>query len=102
MHTSTRTRFLQQQDTPVFLGRASRKMYLYVRQTLGVPLHQGLIDHPTPTAEFAANGSKKKSIGSWISVIYEALRSGRLHEPLMDCLIETGAIIPSASLKYVK
>lgn len=98
-HTSTHTSFLRQQNTPEFLGRASRRMYLYVRQTLGVPLHQGLIDHPTPTAEFAADGSKKRSIGSWISIIYEALRSGKLHEPLMDCLIETGAIIPSASLK---
>jgi phenylalanine ammonia-lyase len=91
-YATTRTRFFQQQNTAGFLGRASRKMYLYMRQTLGVPFHQGLIDHPTPTAEFAANGSKKKTIGSWIAIIYEALRSGRLHEPLMECLVETGAV----------
>lgn len=91
-YINVRTRFFQQQNTPEFLGRASRTMYVYVRQTLGVPFHQGLIDHPTPTAERAANGDRKKTIGSWISIIYEALRSGSLHEPLMECLIETGLI----------
>ncbi|ERF71075.1 hypothetical protein EPUS_09199 [Endocarpon pusillum Z07020] len=96
-HTTIRTRFFQQQNTPEFLSHATRKMYLYVRQTLGVPIHQGLIDHPTPTADCAASGSTKKTIGSWISIIYEALRSGKLHEPLMECLIETGVVVSSAS-----
>ena len=91
-HTTTRKRFFQHQNIPDFLGQASRKMYLYLRQTLGVPFHQGLIHRPTATVELAANGSKKKTIGSWIAIMYEALHSGRLHEPLMECLIETGAV----------
>ena len=96
-YTTTRAQFFQHQNTPDFLGSASHRMYIYVRETLGVPLHQGLIDHPTPATVFAADGSRKKTIGSWVSVIYEALRSGRLHEPLMECLVQVGATSTSTS-----
>ena len=83
---TTRTRFFQRQNTADYLGHATRQMYVYVRKTLGVPLHQGLQDHPTPKDQ-----EKKRTIGSWIAVIYEALRDGRLHEPLMESLIEAEA-----------
>ena len=79
----SRARFFKKQDTANYLGVATRKMYLYVRETLGVPFHKGLEDHPTPKDKV-----KKLTIGSWIAVIYEALRDGRLHKPLMEGLIE--------------
>ena len=88
VYTTTRAKFFQQQNTPDFLGQATRDMYVYVRKTLGVPLHQGLEDHPTPTNKTAAGGAKKKTIGSWIAVIYEALRNGQLYVSLMQCLVE--------------
>ncbi|KAL8810030.1 MAG: hypothetical protein Q9223_000868 [Gallowayella weberi] len=91
-YTSTRSTFFTHQSTPDHLGCASRRMYRFVRQTLGVPFHKGLEDQPMPNEPLAANGSRKQTIGSWISVIYESLGDGRLHEPLMECLAEAGLI----------
>ncbi|KAL8708124.1 MAG: hypothetical protein Q9220_006978 [cf. Caloplaca sp. 1 TL-2023] len=82
----SRSRWFEKQETANFLGSGSRIMYTFVRQTLNVPLHQGLTDHPEPQDVSTAHGSKKRTIGSNISIIYEALRSGKLHEPLMQCL----------------
>ena len=97
--SSVRARFFEKQDTPDFLGLGSRKIYTYVRHVLGVPLHQGLKDHPGPNDIFATDGSRKRTIGSNIAIIYEALRSGELHEPLMDCL--TDEIITTKSCRAV-
>lgn len=82
-YTTMRSRFFQSQNTAEYLGHATRKLYLYVRRSLGVPFHQGLRDHPHPN-----DNQTKLTIGSWISVIYEALRDGRLHEPVMESLAE--------------
>ena len=69
-------------STPEFLGQASRRMYTFVRKELKVPFHRGLVDHPSGLDD----GSEKKTIGSWISIIYEALRKWELHGPAMTCL----------------
>ena len=86
--TSVRARFFEHQDTVEYLGLSSRTMYRYVREELKVPLHQGLKDHPEPHDMFADDGSRKRTIGSNISIIYEALRSGAMHKPLIECLGE--------------
>lgn len=86
--TTVRAHFFEKPDTAAFLGSGSRAIYTYVRETLKVPLHRGLQDHPEPHDMFAPDGSKKRTIGSNISIIYEALRSGAMHEPLMKCLDE--------------
>ncbi|KAL8993054.1 MAG: hypothetical protein Q9169_006634 [Polycauliona sp. 2 TL-2023] len=91
-YTSTRTDFFATQSTPSYLGNASKRMYIFVRKILGVPFHKGLEDHPTAQEPFAADGSRKQTIGSWISIIYQSLRSGQMHEPLMECLAETGLV----------
>ncbi|KAF1991970.1 putative phenylalanine ammonia-lyase [Aulographum hederae CBS 113979] len=62
--------------TPQYLGQASRKLYTFVRADLKVPFHRGLAD------------VEGRTIGSFISVIYEALRDGRLHEPVMAAVKE--------------
>ncbi|KAL8950889.1 MAG: hypothetical protein Q9222_003106 [Ikaeria aurantiellina] len=94
----TRSRFFEKQATADFLGLGSRGMYLFVRETLRVPLHQGLKDHPEPNDMLSADGSRKRTIGSNISIIYEALRSGKLHEPLMECLASEANTIKSDGL----
>ncbi|KAL8769235.1 MAG: hypothetical protein Q9209_004736 [Squamulea sp. 1 TL-2023] len=91
-YTSTRSEFFVRQNTADYLGCASRRMYLFVRQTLEVPFHKGLEDHPTPKEPMTADGSRKQTIGSRISTIYESLRDGRMHEPLMECLAEAGMV----------
>ena len=90
-YTATRRNFFAHQNTTDFLGQASKRMYLFVRQNLSVPFHKGLEDHPTPKDPLAMNG-RKQTIGSWIGSIYESLRSGQLHEPLMGCLLEGGLV----------
>ncbi|KAJ5537660.1 L-Aspartase-like protein [Penicillium frequentans] len=82
--------------TSTYLGSAARIMYDYVRQTLRVPLNRGLVDHPTfqntdksintePEAQNSAN-EDTQIIGTYITRIYEALRSEALMFPIMECL----------------
>ena len=97
-YTTARSRFFEDQDTAEHLGHASKRIYLFVRKTLGVPFHQGLQDHPSSKEPVSADGSKKRTIGSWVSVIYESLRSGQLHKPLMDCLSEAGLVGSSSTI----
>ena len=84
---TVRDRFFEKSDTAAFLGLGSRTMYTYVREKLKVPLHRGLKDHPEPHDILASDGSRKRTIGSNIARIYEALRSGAMHQSLVDCVI---------------
>ena len=77
--TQNRDRYFAKPDATPYLGAASRRMYAYVRNDLQVPFNRGLADRPQP-------GNGMKTIGSNISVIYEAMRSGRLYGPVLDCL----------------
>lgn len=90
VYTSYRTSFFKRQDTPSYIGKAATIMYNYVRHELGVPFHHGLVEHPLPSdanpGAGTINGRSKKTIGGWISIIYEALRGGGMHSHVMACL----------------
>ncbi|QSZ37507.1 hypothetical protein DSL72_008605 [Monilinia vaccinii-corymbosi] len=89
VYETRRTAFAQQPTTPAYLGRASRAMYHFVRQVLGVPLHQGLIEHPTVDGSPLGDAPREKvTIGTQISKIYEALRSGAIHQVGMEIISE--------------
>ena len=101
-YLTTRSEFLRNPDTDIYLGRGSRILYHFVRETLGVPFYRGLVENPIsscrldeaelgispPTAQYGngfedghgrnAARTTKKNIGSWISIIYDAIRDGRL------------------------
>lgn len=62
-----------------FLGKASRRMYQYVRGELGVPFHKGLADKPV-------KGSGLKTVGGNISVVVEGLRGGGGWGVVVGCL----------------
>ncbi|KAL8836977.1 MAG: hypothetical protein Q9176_005978 [Flavoplaca citrina] len=98
-YTTIRAEFFINQTTPDYLGNASKRIYLFVRKTLGVPFNKGLEDHPTPKSPMAANGTRKQTIGSWISIIYSSLRSGTMHEPLMQCLAEAELVAGAAPVE---
>ena len=66
-------------DATPYLGSASSRMYNHVRKDLQVPFHKGLADRPTKD-----NGLK--TIGSNISLIYEAMRVGKLYGNVIMCL----------------
>lgn len=67
----------------------STKIYNYVRGTLNVPMHKGLMDHPTYVSDSRdASSSDKKTIGSHISTIYAALREGQFMSVLLECWLD--------------
>jgi phenylalanine ammonia-lyase len=74
--------FCTKQHTAELLGSGSRALYRFVREELGVPFHQGFVEHPTATST-ELRGRVKKTVGGWISIIHEAVRSGALYSPLM-------------------
>lgn len=77
--TTNRTAYFAHPDASPFVGKASLGLYQYVRKELQVPFHKGLADRPT-----RANG--RRSVGSNISVIYEAMRDGGLYAVVVGCL----------------
>lgn len=93
---STRTRFASSKEgqgptTLEYLGHGSATMYRYIRHDLEIPLHKGLVEHPT-YPECRREGvdiarTEKLTIGTRISTIYSALRSGRMHSVLIKCLM---------------
>ncbi|KAL2807644.1 L-Aspartase-like protein [Aspergillus granulosus] len=88
VYQETADAFFQKQHTADLLGEGSKILYETIRQELGVPFHQGFVEHPTIDSE-THNGRSKKTIGSWISIIYEAIRDGRLMGPLLHSLSST-------------
>ncbi|KAI0008560.1 phenylalanine ammonia-lyase [Xylariaceae sp. FL0662B] len=80
--TETFDAFRLSPHTPNLLGKGSRALYQFVRQDLGVPFHQGFIEHPTIKVD-TLNGRPKKTIGSWISIIHDAIKGGSLYAPLI-------------------
>ena len=58
--------FFRHQDTATFLGQGSKALYLAVRQDLGVPFHQGFVEHPTVKDKpiNCIADREKKTIGS--------------------------------------
>ncbi|KAI9889907.1 MAG: hypothetical protein M1814_004629 [Vezdaea aestivalis] len=113
---TNRIQYFQNPDASDVLGKGSKKMYQFVRRTLGIPFHRGLIDHPSPTSNVQStthpiieqlndnmtNGVKPNGIqmsgkstpqeplttGTHVSKIYESLRSGLLYSVVAECLRE--------------
>ena len=88
VYKAYRLAFFHRQNTPSYLGGAATIMHNHVRNELGVPFHQGLVEHPLPSSRgpTTINDRGKKTIGGWISVIYESLRAGEMHSRIMAAL----------------
>ncbi|RAL14782.1 aromatic amino acid ammonia-lyase [Aspergillus homomorphus CBS 101889] len=82
-YSITAETFKQRPHTPELLGAGAKVLYTLVREQLGVPFHQGFVEHPTPGAT-ELDGREKKTVGSWVSVIYEAVRRGELVSGLFE------------------
>lgn len=93
-YEATRDAFFRSQPTAEYLGHAAKIMYNHVRHTLGVPFHRGLQDDPTQPVK---DDRKRATLGSWISVIHEDLRSGGLHNVMMECCQTLPAATPLAA-----
>ncbi len=80
-----REKYLANPDATEFLGVASKKMYKFVRNDLGVPMNRGLADYPM----YGGGKKREKFItGTQISRIYKALREERATSVIMECLAE--------------
>ncbi|KAJ8132043.1 hypothetical protein O1611_g1578 [Lasiodiplodia mahajangana] len=82
--------------TSRYLGRASQRLYQFVRHDLGVPfigeeLLRG-VDNVPEAGLYVAMGDLgtrvglAPSLGTYLTAVYEAIRSGRLYEVAVDCL----------------
>ncbi|EXJ77574.1 hypothetical protein A1O3_09801 [Capronia epimyces CBS 606.96] len=70
------------------LGLGTRALYQFVRGELGVPFHRGLQDDPIAEPSASDENRPKKTVGSWISIIYEAVRDGRICGHILASLKE--------------
>ncbi|RDW93789.1 aromatic amino acid ammonia-lyase [Aspergillus mulundensis] len=81
---SNRKAYFANPPTGKLLCSSSAKIYNYVRGTLKVPMHKGLVDHPTYVSD-GEDGAGKKTIGTHIGTIYAALREGQFMSVLAEC-----------------
>ncbi|KAK3326859.1 phenylalanine ammonia-lyase [Apodospora peruviana] len=80
-------RFFARPSTEKYLGVGTRALYRKIRHKLGVPFHQGVVEHPGTKDGLVYDGETerpRKTVGSWISVIYQGLLDGRIYEALYD------------------
>lgn len=84
-YDETRKAFFKEQTTKEYLCHASKQMYSFVRETLGIPMHIGLADHATHDGGDGRTAHDKPLIGSHISKLYVALRDGALRPVLLSC-----------------
>ncbi|KAL8658926.1 MAG: hypothetical protein Q9202_007359 [Teloschistes flavicans] len=103
--TASMEAYSRHPDATPYLGIAARRMYVFVRRTLRVPFLRAAhirtpypetmkgdstsVDEPNGDEEEGYHGSgnpDSNTVGSYIGTIYEALRSGELYGPAMECL----------------
>ncbi|KAM0251847.1 hypothetical protein ACHAP5_001510 [Fusarium lateritium] len=70
-------------DVATKLGDGTAPLYTWVRSRLGVPTQCGIDDDPLYNAQKGLPTENKKTIGSWVSMVYESLKGG-----MMDIVME--------------
>lgn len=96
LFNETRKEYIESGDAGDLLGRASKRLYRFVRKELKVPLHRGVVDHPTyqacgdpeDVAGRVGDRATKRTIGHWISVISEAIKDESIMGVVVECLRE--------------
>jgi len=96
---NTRDYYWAHPDASFLLGSASRRVYNFVRGRLAVPFIRaynprspdpgpadGYGDVPYPQGRNVNKDSM--TTGSYITILYEAIRNGSLYVPIMKCLRE--------------
>lgn len=96
-----RANYVLNPDATPYLGKASARMYTFVRKNLKVPfLQEGTITTPEVEAEefefnSDSNHTPKGSVdqtsptmGGYVTAVYESMRSGELYKVVGECLQE--------------
>lgn len=68
------------------LGDGTAQLYTWVRSKLNIPLHCGINDDPLYNAREGLPTEGKKTIGSWVSMVYESLLKGGMMDMVLDGL----------------
>ena len=100
LFNQTRRTYIDSGDASELLGRASRKLYTFIRKDLGVPMHRGVVDHPMykqcggPNSVLGTveDPIGKYTIGHWISVINDAIKEGKIMRVMVECLKEAADV----------
>ncbi|KAI2625532.1 L-Aspartase-like protein [Xylaria nigripes] len=70
----------------LLLGQAARRVYDFVRRELKVPfLTEALVSGDIEEAP----GAVSPSVGYYNTIVYEAIRSGRMYDVVVDCIRDT-------------
>ncbi|QRD03146.1 hypothetical protein JI435_099140 [Parastagonospora nodorum SN15] len=72
-------------DATPFLGHASRRMYRFLRNDLGIPF---LGEEHLASTDAATPDGVTPSIGLYNTRVYESIRSGRLYQVVLESLRE--------------
>ncbi|KAK2593008.1 hypothetical protein QQS21_009298 [Conoideocrella luteorostrata] len=76
-------------DASPLLGMAAKKVYRFMRDDLKVPfITEALVSGNTG----GVSGEVSPSVGQYNTVVYEAIRSGRLYDVVMDCVEEAQGV----------
>ncbi|KAM5348701.1 hypothetical protein ACJ41O_008525 [Fusarium nematophilum] len=87
-------------DVATKLGDGTSHLYTWVRSKLGVPTQCGIDDDPLYNAQKGLPTDGKKTIGSWVSMVYESLK-GELMDMVMDGM-ETSQAAPRTEEEFEK
>ena len=81
-YCATRDSYHKSPDAVPLLGRGSRSLYVYVRQDLEIPfLRTSMLGQ-----EESGSGRSNTTLGALITRIYEAVRAGKLQQPMLQCI----------------
>ena len=88
----TRERYVLNPDATPYLGQGSKRIYRYVRQTLGVPFLKRETSTGPKAGPFDEAANCEGTTGSMMTTIYDAIRCGELYVPVMECLRESSLL----------
>jgi phenylalanine ammonia-lyase len=71
-------------DLITTLGVGTARLYAWVRGKLGVPTQCGIDDDPLYNAQKGQSTEGKKTIGSWVSMVYESLKDDMIDVVVME------------------
>ena len=112
LFNENRAKYVLNPDATPYLGKASTRMYTFVRRKLKIPyLQEATVTTPTVEAKEFEFGSKSRNttaegnvdqtsptVGAYVTAVYESMRSGELYKVLGVCLQEVD--VPSKEAEY--
>ncbi|CAI6337514.1 unnamed protein product [Periconia digitata] len=87
VYQSVRNRYLAAPDATPILGKATKRMYSFVRNVLEIPFvgPDYLANAEWDDGTSHSDNYKYRSMGAMISAVYEAMRNGALYSVVVDC-----------------